>query len=1003
MKKKFCRPAGIAITFLLPGMYFSVHAQTRALTGIVNDGTTPLSGVTVAQDGSDQMTTTSSSGAFTLQLTGSNPVLIFRHPEYQEQKVTVGDRTTVVISLAPKEKTIQEVVLNAGYYTVKAKESTGSIAKVSGKDIENQPVGNVLSAVQGRIPGVTIVQNSGVPGGGFDIQIRGKNSLRSYSTRTGFEANVPLYIVDGVILSQGNEFKSGLSPGILVYQDTNPLSFLNPNDIESIEILKDADATAIYGSRGANGVILISTKKGKKGKTSVQLNSSYALGEVANLPEMMSTEQYIAMRKKAFANDGITSYPANAYDVNGVWEAAKNTDWQKYFVGGHSERSSNDIRLSLGSSSTQFMFTAGHDEETTIFPGDYRYKKTKVGLNVGHQSPDQKLRLQLSSFYTLQNNYLPPTDFMRVYPSLSPNAPDLFNADGSLNWQNSTFNNPMAAATQDFKSNQKQLLSSLNLSYRISKGLAFQMNAGYTNDDQLDRRIFPKTFYNPVLHYGSEKSSVLRANTQSSSWLFEPQLNYHWEKINHQLDLLTGMTFQHQNTNFEMISASNFPSDDMLENIGAAAISEVKAFGDATYRYTAGYGRINYQYKKRYILNVTGRRDGSSRFGPGNRFATFGALGAAWIFSKEPFFKDSSWLSFGNFRASYGTAGSDNIGNYQFYDTYAKTGVSYENTPAFNPIRLYNPNYGWEITKKLELAVETAFFHDHISFLAAYYRHRSGNQLVGVPLPTLTGFTSVQANLNAVVENTGWEFTLAAKPFTKADFSWDTSLNLSIPKNKLLSFPDLEGSSYSSFLVIGKSMVLKKMYHYLGVNPQTGIYEFEDVNSDGKLDVNDRVIVKELGINWYGGFQNNLRYKNWSLDVLTQISSQTRENILALSSTVGTIGNLPVEFLDYWTTENTTAEYQRPSTGANAALNAASSNLRISDATISDSFYIRLKNVQLNYKLPSPVLRHLDANLFLMGQNLWSWTNFQGLDPEYTLSGYTPPLRVWSFGFTLTF
>lgn len=259
MKKKFCRPAGILYAFLLPAVYFSVHAQTRTLTGIVNDGVQPISGAVVTQEGSSQFATTSSTGAFSLLVTGEHPVLVVRHPEYTERRITADGRTVYTVSLTEKVNTIQEVILNAGYYDVKAKESTGSIAKVTAKDIENQPVTNVLQAVQGRMAGVHITQNSGAPGGGFDVQIRGRNSLRNYLNSLT-DGNVPLYIIDGVPLA--GELVSTLSTSALPLQRISPLNSINPNDIESIEILKDADATAIYGSRGGNGVILITTKKG---------------------------------------------------------------------------------------------------------------------------------------------------------------------------------------------------------------------------------------------------------------------------------------------------------------------------------------------------------------------------------------------------------------------------------------------------------------------------------------------------------------------------------------------------------------------------------------------------------------------------------------------------------------------------------------------------------------------------------------------------------------------
>ena len=1003
MKKFFCRgPLSLVFTIAIVS---SSYAQTKRVTGVVTDGNTPITGVTITQEGQTKQVTTNNNGEFTLEVTGPRPILVFTRDFFYPRREEIGTQSILDIKLSPKDRTIEGVVLNSGYYKVKERESTGSIAKVTGIQIENQPVNNVLSAVQGRVVGVSIIQNSGVAGAGFDIQIRGRNSLRSYNSGSSYEANVPLYIVDGVVLSQGNDFKTGLSAGSLVYQETNPLNFLNPNDIESIEILKDADATAIYGSRGANGVILITTKRGKKGELTVQYTSSYALGEVGNLPKMMNTQEYLNLRKEAYKNDGTTKYPANAYDVNGVWNPNKYTDWQKYFVGGNSERTSNEFRISGGTSQTQLMLSAGHDEETPIFPGDYRYKKTKAGINVSHQSDDKKFKLQFSSFYTLQNNLLPPTDFMRVYASLSPNAPDLYKPDGSINWENSTFSNPIAAATSNYKSKEKQLLSSLNLSYQLAKGLSFQVSSGYTTGEKTERKITPKTVNDPIYNIGSERSSLDIGEIKSMSWIIEPQLNYRWKKENHEVDMLVGSSFQHRQTEINQLYGSNFPSDELLENIGSAAEIKVENSGNIVYRYAALYGRLNYQYKNRYIVNITGRRDGSSRFGPGNRFANFGAVGAAWIFSKESFMKDILWLNFGKLRASYGTAGSDNIGDYQFYDTYKNTGTIYDGSQGMIPSRLFNPNFGWEVTRKLEIALEAGFLNDRLYFTASHYRNRSGNQLIGVPLPGITGFSSIQANLNAVVQNTGWEFTVSAKPFRNSDFKWESSINLSIPKNKLISFPGLEASTYANKFVIGKSTVLQKLYHYLGIDPVTGMYQFEDVNKDGRLDINDRTIVKEIETKWYGGFQNTFRYKNWSLDVLFQFSRQSGTNLLSqISGSVGYINNnLPVEFLDYWTPDNPTAKYQKPTSGADYALATAGRNMMISDAAVTTSTYLKLKNVQLSYQLPEAIFNRLKARIFFQGQNLWMWTNYKGLDPEYNLIGYTPALRTWSLGFTVTY
>ena len=666
MKKNFCKLGairlGLGFALLVSSLAFG---QMRSITGSVTDRNRPLSGVTVRQKGTDISVVTDKDGKFQLEVNGNDAVLEFEHPDYEQVTESIGQESRIKIMLSKAVNKIEEVLINAGYYTVKDKERTGSIAKVTAKDIENQPVNNVLSAVQGRMAGVSITQNSGVAGGGYDIQIRGRNSLRS-------EGNKVLYILDGVPLPNGNDFLSGLSAAVIRYEDVSPLNMINPNDIESIEVLKDADATAIYGSKGANGVVLITTKKGSKRKLSIQLNSSYGLGAVANLPKMMTTEAYIKMRKDAFTNDGITQLPTSAFDINGTWNKEKYTDWQKYFVGSNAEQTSNKLSISGGNESSQFLLSMGHDEQTTVFPSNYRYKRTAASVHLNHQTADKRLKISFMTYYTLQNNFLPPTDFFRIYPFIAPNAPDLYTASGSYNWENSTFANPLAANSQEYKTASKQLTSNMLVKYEIVKSLELQLNLGYTNSDEEETRVYPKRFYNPAgSNYTSEKSAFRLYTTDRTSWIAEPQLNYNKELENHLFQALVGSSFQEQKAVGRGLLASNFPSEDFIENIASAATLKAEASNNYVYRFYSIYGRIGYQYKKRYIINLTGRKDASSRFGPNNRFADFGAIGAAWLFSEEAFFKNKKWLSFGKLRASYGTAGSDLIGNYQFYDTYA--------------------------------------------------------------------------------------------------------------------------------------------------------------------------------------------------------------------------------------------------------------------------------------------------------------------------------------------
>lgn len=1002
MKKILSTIGVVSGCLVFSAIHSQVQAQTRTITGTVNNGEKPISGVVITQEGTHHLTTTTATGTFSLQITGENPVLIFRHPEYSERKLNTDGKTTFNISLTEKVKTIEEVVLNAGYYNVKAKESTGSISKVTAKDIENQPVNNVLSAVQGRMAGVSITQNSGVPGGGFDVQIRGRNSLRTNAIG-GYNANTPLYVIDGIPVPAGNDFKFGMSAAILPSQETNPLNVINPNDIESIEVLKDADATAIYGSRGANGVVLVTTKRGKKGRIAVVLNVAQGLSDVGKMPKMMTTEQYIALRKQAFANDGITQYPVNAYDINGTWDINRYTDWQNYMVGGYAEQNNTRLNIQGGSESTQFSINAGHDEQGTVFPGNYKYKRNTVGVNLSHQSADKKLKLNFSSYYTTQNNLLPPTDFSRVYSSLTPNAPALYTSLGVLNWEKSTFTNPMAAATQRYKSTAKQLMATINITYQIGEGLELKLNSGYTDAQSKENQLFPKTFYDPANNIGSDKSALRLGNTLQNSWILEPQFNWDKKWGEHHVQALVGGTFQEQTGEGTAIYASNFPSDEMIENIGSAANIVVSSSDNFVYKYMSVYGRLNYQYKGRYIVNVTSRRDGSSRFGPNNKFGNFGAIGAAWLFDDEIFLEEVKWLSTGKLRGSYGSVGSDLIGNYQYYDTYENTGISYDGVPGMTPSRLYNPNFSWEVTRKLELGIDLGFFEDRLTTSVGWYRNRSSSQLVGIPLPMSTGFSSIQANLNAIVENRGWEFTLQSENVKKINFKWTTSLNLSIPKNTLIDFPNLRGSTYANTFAIGQSTTMKKLYHYLGVDPITGIYRFEDVNGDGKLDINDRTVIKNIGVQWFGGLQNSLDYKSWNLQLLMQVSKQTRENILSSVANLGTMGNYPAIFTDYWTPEHTNATYQQPTSGNKSTLTTANANFRLSDATVDDSYYIRVKNVSVKYLLPELGNSKLKASVYLEGQNLWTWTNYKGTDPEFNTLGYTPMLRVWSFGINLNF
>ncbi len=964
----------------------------HTITGKATFDNMPLSGVTIQVKGKTTSTITDENGNYTIPADATD-TLIFTYTGFKTVEIPVDGKTVIHATMHEDITALQQVTVNAGYYNVKESERTGSIAKVTAKDIEKQPVANILNTMQGRMAGVNVTQESGIAGGGFSVTIRGLNSLR----RNG---NEPLYVIDGVPYS--SEPISYSTTSVAIPGDGNPLSSINPNDVESLEILKDADATAIYGSRGATGVVLITTKKGKSGKTVFTASTQHGIGTVTRMMDLMHTEDYLAMRRKAFANDGIEPGPAD-YDVNGTWSQDRYTDWQEELIGGTSEIDNWQMSASGGTGQTKFLLSGNYRTETTVFPGDYKYKRGGAHLGVDHVSDDERFKMAFSGRYSAQRNLLPGLDFTSLSRGLAPNAPEPYNPDGSLNWEDGTWENPYAQLQAGNIADTYDLTANTVLGYTITKGLDLKSSFGMTDLKNEESRSLPSSMYNPAFGVGSEVSSVFTHDFTRRSWIVEPQLNWKGSFGNHDLDVLIGGSFQHQNSERLAHYASGFSSDALLDDLTAASFLLVMANDKTEYQYQAFFGRVNYMFGKKYIINLTGRRDGSSRFGPGKQFATFGAVGAAWLFYKETFMADS-FISFGKLRGSYGTTGNDQIGDYQFLDTYTSSGYDYQGIKGLQPVRLYNADFGWETNTKLEAALETGFLKDRIFMTAAWYRNRSSNQLVGIPLAGTTGFASIQSNLDATVENRGWEFMLRTVNVQGKDFNWTTNFNLTIPRNELLEFPNLEASTYRNTYVIGEPITVRKLFHFTGVNPTTGLYEFEDVNGDGQISyADDRQAVADFGPKYYGGLQNQFSYKGLQLDFLFQFVKQLNWNYANTQGYAGLFYNQPTAYNNSWMQPGDIAQHQVFTTGLNYEALQASEYYGLSDAAVSDASYIRLKNVALSYDLPLSNFKNFACRLVVQAQNLLTITSFEGADPEFREGGYLPPLRIVSGGLQLTF
>lgn len=905
--------------------------------------------------------------------------------------LAIQQKSKDTIAFSIRETKIEEITLNAGYYAVKDKERTGSIAKVTAKEIENQPVNNVLSTLQGRMSGVNITQNSGVPGGGFDVQIRGKNSLR-------YDGSFPLIVIDGVPTNSQSNAIGALSNGIITKGEASPLNALNLNDIESIEVLKDADATAIYGSRGANGVVLVTTKKGKGQGTSYILDLNTSVSKASRFLELANTEQYLQMRKDAYKNDGITNYPANAFDLNGTWDQNRYTDWYKQFIGKTFLSQQAQFSVSGGNDLTRFFMNVNHLEQSTAYGNGFRYQKMGIDFSATHQSKDKKFKISPTILYSFQRNNLFESDLTNQI-FLTPNAPAIYLPDGTLNWANNTFANPVAKLNNEYKAKIYTLYLQLTSEYKISKDFTFKLNGGYTNTNQKEVRTNPSTASNPSLGRTSRNSVIYFGDVNKYSWILEPQLHWTKKSEKHQFNALLGTTFESKNEELFRIQGSDFTSNELIYNLSNAKVQKVNEDTETGYRYMAVFGRFNYGFHDKYFVNLTARRDGSSRFGSNNRFANFGAVGAAWIFSKEQFLKDNNVVSFGKIRGSYGVAGSDLIGDYQFLNTYTISSTLYDGNTGLYPSRLYNPNFSWEKTKKLETALELGLLQDRISFTASWYQNRSSNQLVGFPLPATTGFPTILSNFPATVQNSGFEFDLGFSPIQKTPFKWSTSLNLSIPRSKLLAFDNIASTSYANSYIVGESMNIKKVYEFKGINPTTGIYEFTDLNGDGKIDINDRTKTVKYGTRLYGGLTGQFSYKKISLGFLLQFAKQNLYSLDYSLPAIGSMRNIPTYMLDYWTPEHTTGSYQLPTTGLNSNAVKAQSLYQSSDAVIVDASFIRLNNVQLSYTVP---IKELSMILTLQGQNLFTITHYKGLSPE-SEGIYLPFVKTYSFNVTLKF
>jgi TonB-linked SusC/RagA family outer membrane protein len=990
---------------LLDNLKNQINTQFAQVTiqGKVQDETgQPMMGVTVKIKGTNTATATDVKGAYTITVPDDKTIIVFSFVGFEPQDFTAKDIANgSIIKMKATETNLHEVVVSKGYYDEKRELLTGNVSTVSAKVIGEQPVSDPILALEGRVAGLQISQTSGIPGASYTVQLRGKNSI--------VNGNNPLYIVDGVPYSpvsltspfiDGGAVGNGGGIGYTTGNGLSPFNNLSPSDIENIEVLKDADATAIYGSRGANGVILITTKKGQAGQTRIDLDINSGIGNVAHNIPLLNTQQYLAMRHEAFKNDGVQP-TASDYDVNGTWDTTRYTNWQKVLTGNTAHFSNANLSISGGNTNTQFLLGGNYSRQTTVFPGDFNDQKASIHLNLNHFSNDQKFHVLFTAQYGQDNSLLPSTDITNASRTLAPDAPPLYDANGNINFANGTFTiNPITATLAKYSSITNNLVSNFMFNYEILAGLKIQSTFGYNHMEMNQSEQGPATRFFGVPNPAKRTNRIATSN--NNTWVIEPQINYTQKISRGKIEVLIGTRVQRNTYNGFGENTSGYASDGLIQNIANASTVSVGGSAYTDYRANSIYGRLNYVWEEKYVINATASRDGSSRFGPGAQFGNFGAVGAAWLFYKEKSITEAlPFLSFGKLRASYGTTGSDQIVPYQYLSSYSNSSsANYQNTAVLSPDRIASPYYAWEVDKKLEGGVELGFLKDHIMLNVDYYRNRTGNQLVGQPLPSQDGFTSIQANLPAVVQNAGLEIELNTVNIKGSNFSWTTSVNFSRSRNKLVSFPGLEfNPSYSTTYEIGQPITYARLYHFTGVDPQTGQYTFQDIDGDGQLTNADKKIAKTIAVDYFGGIANSFSYKGLQLDVFIQFVKQTGLNgSMALAGPFN--NNVPSYTVDHWQNPGDVTDIGKSTTGSGPGGTTFYANATRSDFIVTDASFIRLKNVALSYNLPLSWQQHMhlkNVRVYLQAQNLLTITSYKGFDPETQGTGLSP-LRMISLG-----
>jgi TonB-linked SusC/RagA family outer membrane protein len=1001
--------------FVLMLVASAAFAQDRTITGTVTakeDGSA-LPGVSIQVKGTKVGTQTGADGKFTIKVAQGQSALTFSFIGFVQKTVTLGNGSNINVSLESDSKVLSEVVV-VGYGTQSKREITGSQSTVKAADIANAPIQSPEQALQGRAPGVQVTQSSGTPGGGISVRVRGPSSIGA--------SNQPLYIVDGVPINTGSYTQ--LAAG---GQLTNSLGDINPSDIESLEVLKDAAATAIYGSRASAGVVLITTKRGANQATRLSFNSYYGVQEAQRQLPTITGQEYITLLNEAVNTrygsttgytylTGLSNNPANY----------ANTNWQDEIFTTAAVKN-YDLSVRGGTDKTKFSVSGSYFDQDGIVINT-GYKRYSGRVNIDNKISD-KFNIGISSSFSNATSNRVNND-NNIYGVVSgsvllgPHVP-VKNPNGTWGGDPvSSVDNPVASAYETtFTAVNNRLFANAFGEYKITDNLKFKTSFGVDYVQSKDRRFYPTTVNAGRGSKGSgaegynQEMNVVNENLFSFAKTFGGK---------HSLNAVAGVTYQTSQYESIYAAATVFPGND-IRRISAGAVKTDASSGGTSWGLVSYLARANYTFADKYIVQGSVRVDGSSRFGAKNRYATFPAASVAWRASEENFLKNSKLISDLKFRASYGETGNQEIGNFTSLPLF---GVgAYIQSGSLVPTQLGNPDLTWETAKAYNAGFDLGLFDNRLTFTVDGYRRNTVELLLGQPLVGASGFTSIQKNIGAV-KNEGLELGLNAVIVNSKNFKWDASFNYTKNKNQVST---LYGgipyaSGFASWVEQGQPLgafrgyIVDRLFQSaadVAASPlqssatRAGDIKFKDLNGDNVINSLDQQIMGQGLPTYFGGLTNNIKYKNFDVSFFFQFSggNQIYNNTRAFSEGMNGLFGQTDAVLNRWTPTNTNTNIPR------AIYGDTPNNRRTSTRWLEDGDFIRLKNANIGYTFSPSLVKRLKLNslrIYAAGQNLWTKTKYQGLDPEVSTFSDTntapgtdfltfPQARTYTFGINVGF